>query len=369
MTLQAVVLLGGIGTRLRPLTYATPKQALPIVEVPMIERVLAHLLDHGVTGAVLSLGYLHHAFASLFAEGRYRSMDVRFAVEPEPLDTGGAIRFAATEAGVDERFLVVNGDVLTDLDITAMLEFHDSRDGAEGTIALAHVADCSAFGMVVTEAGSGRVERFVEKPPVAEAGPGDVNAGTYVFEPRVLRRIAQGRRVSVEREVFPAVVADRGLFAFPSAAYWTDTGTPLQYLHAQLDIIGGRRPGVPAAGAVSDGDGVWRLGRATVDGEVRGPALLGVDARVARGASVRNSVVGAGAGVDDGAVVEDSVLLPGAWVTAGATVRGSVVGPGAVIGERASVTDGSIVGASVKVDADTVLVGARFPAGTATPQD
>jgi mannose-1-phosphate guanylyltransferase len=361
VTLQAVVLLGGIGTRLRPLTYSTPKQALPIVEVPMIERVLAHLAGHGVTGAVLSLGYLHQAFASLFPGGHFGPMEVRFAVEPEPLDTGGAIRFAAAEAGIDERFLVVNGDVLTDLDVTAMLAFHEGRDGAEATIALAPVADSSAFGLVITDKVDGRVERFVEKPPPDQAGPGEVNAGTYVFEARVLDRIAEGRRVSVEREVFPGIVADRALFAYLSTAYWTDTGTPRQYLQAQLDILGGVRPGPPVTGAVTDGDGVWRLGRVTVDGTVHGPALLGVDARVASGATVRNSVIGAGASVEEDAVVEDSVLLPGVCVRAGAVVRGSIVGSGAVIGEGASVTDGSVVGASVKVDPGSSVAGARVP--------
>jgi mannose-1-phosphate guanylyltransferase len=371
VTLQAVVLLGGIGTRLRPLTYSTPKQALPIAEIPMIERVLAHLLDHGVTGAVLSLGYLHQAFATLFDSGRYRSdsgrtMSVRFAVEPEPLDTGGAIRFAAAEAGIAERFVVVNGDVLTDLDVSAMLEFHDSRDGAEATIALAHVPDSSAFGLVITDEADGRVERFVEKPPADQAGPGHVNAGTYVFEARVLDRIAGGRRVSVEREVFPGIVADRALYAFPSSAYWTDTGTPAQYLRAQLDIIGGQRPGPPAPGAVTGGGGVWRMGRATVEGDVQGPALLGVDARVAVAGMVRNSVIGAGAVVDEGAVVVDSVLLPGALVAAYAAVRGSVVGPGAVIGEGASVTGCSVIGAGVKVEPGSNIVAARLPESMAT---
>jgi NDP-sugar pyrophosphorylase family protein len=368
VTLQAVVLLGGIGTRLRPLTYSTPKQALPIVEIPMIERVLAHLLDHGVTGAVLSLGYLHQAFATLFESGHYRSesgrcLSVRFAVEPEPLDTGGAIRFAAAEAGIDERFVVVNGDVLTDLDVSAMLEFHDSRAGAEATVALAHVPDSSAFGLVITDETDGRVERFVEKPPADQAGPGQVNAGTYIFEPRVLDRIAGGRRVSVEREVFPGIVADRALYAFPSADYWTDTGTPAQYLRAQLDIIGGHRPGPPAPGAVTGGGGVWRMGRATIEGDVQAPALLGVDARVAVAAMVRNSVVGAGAVVDEGAVVVDSVLLPGALVAAYAAVRGSVVGPGAVIGEGASVSGCSVIGAGVKVEPGSNIVGARVPEG------
>ena len=366
MTLPAVVLLGGVGTRLRPLTYSTPKQALLIAEVPMIERVLAHLLDHGVTGAVLSLGYLHQAFATLFESGNFRSdsgrsMPVRFAVEPEPLDTGGAIRFAATEAGIDERFVVVNGDVLTDLDLTAMLAFHDSRDGAEATIALAHVTDSSAFGLVITDETDGRVERFVEKPPADQAGPGHVNAGTYIFEPRVLDRIADGRRVSVEREVFPGIVADRTLFAFPSPDYWTDTGTPSQYLQAQLDIVSGRRPGPAAPGAVTDDDGIWRLGEVTIEGDMQAPALLGVDARVAVAAMVRNSVVGAGAVVDEGAVVVDSVLLPGAVVSAYAAVRGSIVGPGAVIGEGASVSGGSVIGACIKVEPGSNIVGARLP--------
>ena len=370
MTLPAVVLLGGIGTRLRPLTYSSPKQALPIAEIPMIERVLAHLLDHGVTRAVLSLGYLHQAFADLFGSGEYRlrpgrSMAVTFAVEPEPLDTAGAIRFAAREAAIDERFVVVNGDILTDLDVTAMLEFHRSRDGAEGTIALAHVANSAAFGLVIIDEADGRVQRFVEKPPADEAGPGLVNAGTYVFEPRVLDRIAGGRRVSVEREVFPGIVADGALFAYPSSAYWTDTGTPAQYLQAQLDIVGGRRPGSPAPGAITSGDGIWRMGRATVEGDVQAPALLGVDARVAVAAMVRNSVVGAGAVVDEGAVVVDSVLLPGALVAAYASVRGSIVGPGAVIGEGASVSGGSVVGASVKVEPGSNIVGARVPEGAA----
>lgn len=360
MSLRAVVLLGGIGTRLRPLTLSMPKQALPVAEVPMIERVLGHLADHGVTEAVLSLGYLHHAFAELFPDGRHRTVRVGFAVEPVPLDTGGAIRFAALAAGIDERFLVVNGDVLTDLDVTAVLEYHDSRPGAQATIALAHVADSSAFGLVEL-ADDGRVERFREKPPPSQAPAGHVNAGTYVFEPSVLERIDGGRPVSVEREVFPRLVADGTLFGFPSSDYWTDTGTPAQYLQAQLDLLSGRRAGPPAPGAVEDGYGVWRLGRVTVHGEVRAPALLGKGARVRAAATVHNSVVGAGAVVDEGAVVEGSVLLSGALVAAEATVRDSIVGPGAVVGEGATVAGRSVIGAGFKIDPGSRLDGARVP--------
>jgi len=276
-----VVLVGGAGTRLRPLTFTVPKQVLPIVEIPMIERVLAYLATHGVDQAVLSLGYLHDAFVTLFPEGRYGDVHLTYAVEPEPMDTAGAVGFAARAAGIDERFLVVNGDILTDLDITAMLAFHDRR-GAEATIALAKVPDPSAFGLVPVDP-RGKVVAFVEKPPPGEVGPSLVNAGTYVLEPSVLDRIPEGRRSSIEREVFPALATAGTVHGFESPEYWTDTGTPAQYLQAQLDLVSGRRPGPPAAGATCGPTGVWTLGAPEVDDEVQGPAVVGIGATVARG--------------------------------------------------------------------------------------
>ena len=160
-------------------------------------------------------------------------------MEPEPLDTAGAIRFAALDAGIDERFLVVNGDVLTDLDVNALIDFHEAH-GAEGTIALHRVDDPSAFGVVPTDA-QGRVEAFVEKPPRDEAPTDLINAGTYVLEPSVLGRIAGDRKVSIEREVFPAMVADGTLYAMDGHTYWIDTGTPAKYLQAQIDLLRGER--------------------------------------------------------------------------------------------------------------------------------
>ena len=325
------MLLGGSGTRLRPLTLDTPKQVLPIVDVPMISRVLGHLEEHGVDEAVLSLGYLSEAFSELFPEHRAGAVRLRYAIEPEPLDTGGAIAFAARAAGLDEAFLVVNGDILTDLDITSMVALHAARR-ARATIALASVKDSSAFGLVHCD-GYGRVREFVEKPPAAEAGPGLVNAGTYVFEPSVVADLPEGRRVSVEREVFPGLVAGGELFAFPSESYWTDTGTPAQYLQAQLDIVSGARPGPVAPGARPLGGGVWAVGEAQVDGRVVGPAFLGAGARVAARAEVSCSVVGAGATVGEAAPVEGSVLLPDSAVGAGATVSRSILGRGAVAGD------------------------------------
>jgi len=359
--MRAVVLVGGEGTRLRPLTWTTPKQMLPVAEVPMIQRVLAHLADHGVDEAVLSLGYRPDAFITAFPDGRCAGVKLTYAVEPEPLDTAGAIRFAAHHAGIAERFLAVNGDVLTDVDIGALVAFHHDR-GAEATIHLTRVDDPSRFGVVPT-ADDGRVSAFVEKPAPGQAPTHNINAGTYVLEPSVLDRIPAGRRVSIERETFPALVEARTLYARPDDAYWIDTGTPAQYLQAQLDLINGRRPGPPAPGAVERDKGVWTLGAAVIDGHVHAPALIGDASFIEVRAQVEGAIVGAGARVHDGARVRCSVLLPGSVVRRGAVVERSVVGELAVVGERARLLSGSVVAGRAAVAADAELEGVKVEAG------
>ena len=355
--MRAVVLVGGEGTRLRPLTWTTPKQMLLVAEVPMIERVLAHLADHGVDEAVLSLGYRPDAFITAFPDGRCAGVKLTYAVEPEPLDTAGAIRFAAHHAGIAERFLAVNGDVLTDLDIGALVAFHDDRS-AEATIHLTRVDDPSRFGVVPTD-DDGRVSMFVEKPTPGEAPTHNINAGTYVLEPSVLDRIPADRRVSIERETFPALVEARTLYALADDSYWIDSGTPAQYLQAQLDLIAGRRSGPPAPGAVERQPGLWTLGAAVIDGSVRPPALIGDASFVEVRAQVEYAIVGAGARVHDGAQVRCSVLLPGAVVRPGAVVEGSVVGELAVVGERARLLGGSVVAGRAAVAPGADLEGVR----------
>ena len=359
--MRAVVLVGGEGTRLRPLTLTTPKQMLPIVEVPMIERVLSHLAAHGVQEATLSLGYRPDAFLSLFPADRVGDMNLRYAVEPEPRGTAGAIRFAAEAAGIDDTFLAVNGDVLTDLDVTALVDFHRRWD-AEGTIALTHVEDPSAFGLVPTGA-DGRVLAFVEKPLPEESVTGAVNAGTYVLEPSVLDRIPKDEAVSIERDVFPPMAEEGRLFAAASDAYWIDTGTPAQYLRAQLDLLDGRRPPPPAPGSHLHHDAVWVLGEAVIDGLVEGPALIGTAAYVQAGAKIERSVIGSGARLSQGAEVRNSVLLPGASVHAGAVVDGSIVGEGAVVGAQARLSGLTVIGAGVEVEAEARLFQVRLPVG------
>jgi mannose-1-phosphate guanylyltransferase len=355
--MKAVVLVGGEGTRLRPLTYTTPKQMLPVAEVTVIERVLDHLAAHGVTEAVLSLGYQPDAFLTAFPDDHAAGVALSYAVDPEPLDTAGAVGFSARAAEVDDTFVVVNGDVLTDQDLTALVEFHRGR-GAEATIALTRVEDPSAFGVVAVDE-QGRVQAFVEKPPPGTAPSDLINAGAYILEPAVLDRIPEGRS-SIERLVFPAMVADEGLFAMPSPAYWIDVGTPATYLEAQLDLLDGARGTPPAPAARDSGGQVWTLGSSVVAGEVVGPCLVGDAAYVAEGATVERSVVGAGARIDRGAVVRDSVLLPGALVRGGASVEHSIVGERAVVGGGTRLSDLSVVGGNTTVDGGQQLVGARL---------
>jgi mannose-1-phosphate guanylyltransferase len=357
--MRAVILVGGEGTRLRPLTYAVPKQMLPVVEVPLIERVVEHLVTHGVTDVVLSLGYRPDAFTEAYPSNLCAGATLTYVVESSPLDTAGAIRFAAAEAGVADTFLVFNGDVLTDLDITALVRFHRER-GAEATIALTPVADPSAFGVVPT-AADGCVEAFIEKPAPGTAPTNLINAGTYVLEPAVLARIAPRGRVNIERETFPAMVSAGVLYALASNGYWLDVGTPERYLQASADLLGGLRPGPPVEGARPAAGQSWVMDGAVSDGVVTG-SFLGARSSVAVAAVVRASVVGRDAAVAEGAIVEGSVLMAGAQVGAGAEVRESIIGPGAVIGAGAVLRGGTVVGACEVVAAGSNHEAARLPA-------
>lgn len=371
--MKAIVLVGGQGTRLRPLTLSTPKPMLPVVEMPMIERIVRHLQRHDVDDIVLSLGYRPDAFVEAFPGGTIAGTKVAYAVEPEPLDTAGGIAFAARFAGLDrgdERFVVVNGDVLTDLDLSALVAFHDDK-GAEATIALTPVENPAAFGVVPTDE-NGRVVSFIEPSDAVKKGleqPKEppptnlINAGFYVFEPQVIERIPVNEKLNIERVVFPAMVADGGLYAKACGEYWLDTGTAALYIRANLDMVAGERgPGEVVPGASQRGDGTWIAGGPVLDGTVESPAFIGDAAYVARDATVSRSVVGAGARVEAGATVDGCVLLPGALVRRGARLRDSVVGDGAVIGEGADVSEVTVVQGGAEVAAGAVLRGERVRA-------
>jgi mannose-1-phosphate guanylyltransferase len=330
--MRAVVLVGGFGTRLRPLTATIPKPMLPIGHEPMISRLVGRLARGGVTEVVLALGFRPEPFIAAFPEGRCGDVRLTYAVEPEPLDTGGAIRFAADFAGIDDTFVVANGDVMTDLDVAALVDAH-RRFGAEATLHLIGVEDPSAFG-VVDLADDGRVHAFVEKPAPGTEPSNLINAGTYVFEPSVLARIEPGRPVSVERDTFPRLVAEGSLYGVATDDYWIDAGRPELYRAANLDLL----------------DGLRRFDRCEP---------IAPSATVAADATVRNSIVGEHVVVGEGAVIVDSVLLPNARVGAFASIERSLVMGSVETG--ACVTD-TMVGADGVVVADSVVVGAAIPA-------
>lgn len=309
---------------------------LPLVGVPMIECVLESLALHGVTDAVLSLGYLPEGFSDAYPLDMIAGVRVTYAVEPVPLDTAGAIRFAATHAGFDDTFLVVNGDVLTDLNVTKLLAFHHEH-GGEATLALHPVKDPSMFGVVPT-AEDGRVIAFVEKPPRDQAPTNLINAGTYIFEASVLDRIAPDGPVSVERVTFPALAQEGALFAMADDAYWLDIGTPRAYVRANVDILKGRPMTHQFLGI---DNGSWCHPLATVDAS----------------ATLVNSVVDHACVVGANVVLDNAVLLPGAIVESDCVIRSSIIGPAAVIGHNSRLGATCVVGARERVPAASNLSG------------
>ena len=326
--MKALILAGGFGTRLRPLTYSRPKHLLPIANVPHIEHVFDLLQRHGVHEIVLLTSYLAEAFEPTVHRAAQRGLTVAVTHERKPLGTAGALKNAQELVG-SETFLAFNGDVLTDIDLSGMVEWHRDH-GAEATIVLTPVEDPSAYGVVPTEPG-GRVLGFIEKPPSGEAPTNLINAGVYVCEPRLLERIPQGRVFSAERELFPAVVEDGTMYARGTDTYWMDIGTPEKYLQANLDALAGRY----VCSAVTHPD--------------EGMALLAYGAEFHESARVSSSCLGSGSRVEAGATVERTVLLAGATVGKGATVRDSVLGERVTIGpgvavEATAIGDHEIVG-------------------------
>ncbi len=328
--MKALVLAGGLGTRLRPLTLTRPKHMLPIGNVPHIEHVLDLLQRHGIDEVVLLTSYLADAFSEVIEQAAARGMTVVTTFEDEPLGTAGALKNAADLVG-DDTFIVFNGDILTDLDLTMVREWHRSK-AAEATIVLHPVEDPSAFGVVPTD-DDGRVLGFVEKPAPGEATTNLINAGVYVFEPSVLHRVPSDRVWSAERQLFPQLVQEGArLYALGTDAYWMDIGTPDKYRRANIDALSGR----------------YATPRIQVGAE---QTIVAPDAQVDSGARVNASCLGPGCVVGTGARIEGSVLLAAARVEPRASVIRSVLGSGAVVAsdemvEDAVTGDGEVISAA-----------------------
>jgi NDP-sugar pyrophosphorylase family protein len=345
---QAIVLVGGEGTRLRPLTFSTPKPMVPIMNVPFLARTMERLYEAGIRDVILPAGYMPQAIVDYFGDGSSLGMKITYVIEETPLGTAGAIK--NVEEYITGPFFVLNGDVLTSLDLRVMQRFHQERGGV-GALHLIRVEDPSAFGCVVHD-DSGRIGAFVEKPPRGEEPTDEINAGTYLLEPEILSAIPAGRNVSIERETFPQLIASgKALYAYTTTDYWIDLGRPEHYLAAHRDILSGAmplklEPGIngPGSDALKGHPGIVPPVYADVDVVVDASAQVGP-----------NVVLGTGCSIGAGAIVRESVFWEHVSVGAGAVIEETIVASGVTIGPKAHIGPGSVIGHDVTIEPEQVI--------------
>lgn len=363
--MQAVILVGGEGTRLRPLTSGTPKPIVTFVDRPFMGFMLQWLARHGVEDVVMCCGFLATKVKDILGDGSEFGVKLQFVEEPEPRGTAGALKFA--EHLLQDRFLMLNGDSLTDIDLSAQIAQHEAT-GARGTLGLVPVDDPSAFGLVLRHEDTS-VSGFLEKPgPDQLVGMDEflVSGGIYVLEKSVVDLIEPDRMVSIEEEIWPALVGD-GLYGFAAdrSSYWLDIGTPDRYMQGTADILTGAVE--TAVSARLDG------ARQAIDGTVEdgatvtGPVIIEAGALVRAGATVTGpAIIGAASVIEAGATVDGAVILDGCTVRRDAVVRGAILSPNVTVGERTVVSDLAMLGEGVSVGADNVLGSAvkLFPGTT-----
>ncbi|MFI1966990.1 sugar phosphate nucleotidyltransferase [Streptomyces pathocidini] len=335
---EAILLVGGKGTRLRPLTANTPKPMVPAAGVPFLTHQLARARAAGVEHIVLATSYLAEVFEPYFGDGSSMGLHLEYVTEREPLGTGGAIRNVASHlhSAPGDPVLIFNGDILTGLDIRALVDTH-TASGADVSLHLTRVEDPRAFGLVPTDA-DGRVTAFLEKPQTPEEIVTDqINAGAYVFNRSVIDAIPTGRPVSVERETFPGLLeAGAHLQGMVDSTYWLDLGTPQAFVRGSADLVLGHAPSPAVPGRCGD--------RLVLEG-----AEIASDAKLTGG-----TVVGSGASVGAGARVHGSTVLDGATIEPGAQIHDSLIGAGARVGARTVLTD-AVIGDGAQVGADNEL--------------
>jgi mannose-1-phosphate guanylyltransferase len=362
--MQAVILSGGQGTRLRPLTSTMPKPAVPMVGRPMIWYMIDWLRTHGVTEVVMSVGYKADGLRAVLDAAGHEGVAITYVEEPEPLGTAGAVKYAADR--LDQRFLVLNGDTLSDYDLSAEIAQHQAT-GARATLALVPVEDPTAYGVVLSD-DQRRVEAFLEKPSPDQAPPDPrINAGAYVLERDVLEMIPAGENRSFEHDVFPQLVGD-GIYAFDADGYWLDLGTPERYVRATIDLIDGTTHSWldvlrDRQGNVIDED-------ADCEGaEIHAPVVVAAGARIAAGAEIGPyAVIDSDAEIAAGCSIRNSVVMAGGRIAEGVALAHCILGPGVSVGAEAEVGHGCVIGEGVAIEPGArVDPGARIEAGEVLP--
>lgn len=345
--MKGAMLVGGFGTRLRPLTVNTPKPMLPLVNTPFLEIELLHLKEYGVDEVVLSTGYLPAVFDEYFGDGSRMGMKLTHVTEDKPLGTCGAIKNVAEHLG-DGPVVVCNGDILTDLDIGELLEYH-RRKGAVVTITLTPVEDPTAYGLVPLDT-DGRIKEFLEKPSWDQVVTNLINAGTYVLDPAVLEQVPAGENYSFERQLFPDLLQQgEPLYGFPSDCYWLDLGTPEKYLSAHHDILNGGIE-VPFGGKeMGENAFVGRDVEIGRDAVLYGPLLIGDNVSIGAGAEILGlTCIGNGVRVGPEARIEGAVILDDVTIGERCVVEQSVVGRGTVLGSGVHVAEHSVLGDNIE---------------------
>lgn len=355
--MKVTILVGGEATRLRPLTYNTPKAMVPILNTPFLEHVIRHLSSHGVKDIILAQSQFSQPIESYFGNGSQFGVKLISSIEDTPLGTAGAVKNA--DKYLDETFLGLNGDIFTDLDITAMIAFHQARK-AKATIALTPVDDPSSYGLIETNA-QGRITRFLEKPSREQITTNMINAGTYVLEPDILNRMPPQTNFSFEHELFPLLL-DQGepIYAYPSAAYWIDIGTPEKYLQLHRDLLNGCsiQHSRPVGEEVMIGE------QSSIDPttQTKGPILIGSNCTIGHKVRLVGPVViGSGSTILEGAVIEASVIWRNARLESGVNLKDSI------IAENVRLNADSTIHGSVLGDNVTVVSGAKLEPGSKIP--
>ncbi len=340
--MKAVILSGGLGTRLRPLTINTPKTMVPLLNIPFLEYTIQRFNRHNIEEAVLALSYLPQPIEDYFGNGSRFGIKLNYILEKTPLGTAGAIKNA--EKFLDESFLVLNGDIFTDLDLTAMMYSH-SQKKARVTIALTPVDDPTSYGLVETDA-QGRVTQFLEKPSWSQVTTNMINAGTYILEPDVLSAIPPQTKFSFEHEVFPPLL-ERGelIYAYPSYCYWMDIGTPEKYLQLNKDLLNGKSNQYHSAEKVIIGE----QNNIHQTAQITEPAVIGNNCTIEQKAKLIGPVIiGSDCKISQGAIIEDSIIWGGVDIGAGATIRRSIIANNCRIG-AGSIVEDSVLGDNVTI--------------------